>query len=183
MSSETSAEVIPGPVVAVAAADATETLSGTLPDARPYAAPSGELTSPVNREIHSQVASMFETHGKIIFDSSRAPTAATVDALQLTLSKDGRANVEYFGADSETTAGTYRIDDIGRLLLDFGVEDPWLPMQVTIENGALIVNAPTKKEIVQMAIDAGFAADEITDADMAAAFEAWPLRQQQIEPK
>jgi len=97
--------------------------------------------------------------------------------LRLTLLRDGSAKVDYLGSDSATSTGTYRIEDQTRLQLDFGFDDPWLPMELSTEDGSFIVNPPDKERIIQVAVEAGIPREDISDEDVRAAFQGWPLRQ------
>lgn len=97
--------------------------------------------------------------------------------MRLTLTHDGTAKVDYLGNDSATSTGTYRIENHTRLQLDFGVDDPWLPMTLSLADGSLVVNAPDQAQIIQLAVDAGIQREDITEEDVQAAFQGWPLRQ------
>jgi len=123
----------------------------------------------------SIITPWIEQHGEITFVSSVDPS--TGEGLRLTLTHDGTAKVDYLGNDSATSTGTYRIENHTRLQLDFGVDDPWLPMTLSMADGSLVVNAPDQAQIIQLAVDAGIQREDITEEDVQAAFQGWPLRQ------
>ena len=122
-----------------------------------------------------------EKYGQITFESTIDPSSG--GGLRLTLFPDGTAKVDYLGGDSATSTGTYRVENRTRLQLDFGVDDPWLPMELSSVDGSLVINAPDKEQIIQIAVEAGIAREGITEEDVRAAFPGWPLRQASgIEP-
>lgn len=143
----------------------------TLPEAIP--SPSASLQS----QASIAVDALLKKIGSVAFVSHDGRSTDAEGRLTLTLLPEGIAKVVYDGAETETTSGNYQIDASGQLQLDFGPNDPWLPMPMTIENERLLVNAPHKEEIIRAAVQAGIARNEITDDDLQAAFGAWPLRQ------
>jgi hypothetical protein len=131
--------------------------------------------APVPSDSPSIATPWIARNGQIIFESS--VDSSTGDGLRLTLLQDGIARVDYFGTDSATSTGTYRIENHTRLQLDFGVDDPWLPMELSTVDGSLVVHAPDKEQIIQIAVEAGYRREDITEEDVQAAFHGWPLRQ------
>lgn len=102
--------------------------------------------------------------------------AELTGGVKLTLMPDQLAAVEYIGEQTETFEGTYRIDANDRLMVDFGPEDLWLPMRLTIQGDWLLINTPDREVVVRTAVEAGIEAEEITAEDLALAFQGWPLR-------
>ena len=137
--------------------------------------PSRQPSFPTPNDSPTIIASWIAEHGQITFDSSVDPS--TGDGLRLTLLQDGTATVDYLGSDSASSTGTYRIENRNRLRLDFGVDDPWLPMELSMTDGSLIVNAPEKQQIIELAVQAGIKREDIREEDIQAAFQGWPLRQ------
>ncbi len=129
----------------------------------------------------SIIDALLKQDGQITFESTIDPS--TGGGLKLTLLQDGTAKVDYLGDDSATSTGTYRVENRTRLQLDFGVDDPWLPMELSSVDGSLVINAPDKEQIIQIAVQAGIAREGITEEDVRAAFPGWPLQQASgVEP-
>jgi hypothetical protein len=116
-------------------------------------------------------------HDSVEFDSHSASQQPGESAMTLTLLRDGRARVVYRATESEVSSGTYSVDDQDRLKLDFGPYDPWPRMRLTVDHGIIVILAPEKEEVIRIAYEAGVSREEISDEDVAAAFQAWPLQQ------
>ena len=127
-------------------------------------------------EVARAVRDVLERDGKIAFASSVGAGAAGNAGVRVVLLPDGAARVDYLGTDPATSNGTYRLDPNDQLQLDFGADDPWLPMTVTATDDALLIQTPDKEQVVAAAVAAGIPREEITDADIEGAFVGWPLR-------
>ena len=157
--------------------------SGEQPRPRAVSRPSNDRPAEptVIAEPPSIIDALLKQDGQITFESTIDPSSG--GGLKLTLFPDSTAKVDYLGDDSATSTGTYRIENRTRLQLDFGVDDPWLPMELSSVDGSLVINAPHKEQIIQIAVEAGIAREGITEEDVRAAFPGWPLRQASgIEP-
>ncbi len=134
---------------------------------------SSDTTNPAANAVVAKL----EKSGSIVFASHDGQSTGSEGALTLTLLPGGIAKVDYNPGEGEPTSGSYTMEDSGLLKLDFGADDPWLPMQITSQDGTLLVNAPDKEEIIRTAFEAGIRRDEITEEDIKMAFQAWPLRE------
>ncbi len=168
--------------VATSEAETKKPTTSTVTDAATeLAAEAKQGASGLKSGQQLAVETQLSQSGSVAFSSRRGQdTGAAVD-FRLTLQPMGIAKVEYFGGETgtETVSGNYVIGGEGKLRLDFGPDDPWPPMQLTLEEGVLVVSAPDKEEIIQAAVQSGIDRDEITDDDLELAFDAWPLKQLQ----
>ncbi len=86
-----------------------------------------------------------------------------------------------FEGDADSRRGTYAIDASDNLLLDFGPDDPWLPMPIKKERDAFVIAAPDADAFVASMVAQGIPREDITDEDIREAFQSWPLRIDQSE--
>jgi hypothetical protein len=131
--------------------------------------------------VASTVRRQLKSGGEIVFSPQPDAAVAIGGSLKLTLSDTGAARVDYLGEQPGSSSGRFRIDPDDRLILDFGADDPWLPMPITIEDGRLLINAPDREAIRAAALEAGIPPDQITDSELESAFELWPLRSDRTE--
>ncbi len=128
----------------------------------------GVETPQPQSEVASALESQMKENASLNFDSSDGQ-------FTLSLFRDGVAKVKYT-EDDDVSSGVFSIDEQDRLLLDFGPDDLWLPMPINLADQSLVIGAPSREEFIQVMVQSGIGREDITDEDLDAALQSWPLK-------
>ena len=147
------------------------------PPADPAPTVSESVILPSDHRAAKLIAQRLNQGGTIRFDSQTGKAPGNDEpSLSMTLHVDGVVRLVFDNDEQDASVGEYAIDKECRLQIYFGPDDPWPPMPVSESKGALLIHPPSNRDVIQVMVDAGLDRADITEEDIGAAYEGWPLQ-------